>query len=162
MPLSFYWIPARDAQRAQDELNAALGSLRVVSTEKHFCALPPDPGWAVCLEYVEAGGAEAKARSRAKRIDYKEVLDPETFAIFAALRARRKEIAGAEGVPVYAVMSNEQLAAMARHRCQALAELEAVEGVGKARTAKYGPRLLEALSDALAAQQDRAAGDEDE
>jgi hypothetical protein len=113
----FHWIPARNGQQAQADLNANLRTLRVLSVEKHFCPLAPDPGWAVCVEYLEAGAGDMAAGvAGAKRVDYREVLDPETFAIFAALRRLRKEIATQEGVPIYTIMTNEQLASVARKR----------------------------------------------
>ena len=98
MGMSFHWVPARNGRTAQEELNTSLRSLRVVSVEKHFCPLAPDPGWAICVEYADSGPTTAPGgASSAKRVDYREVLDPETFTIFAALRELRKQIAGEEG-----------------------------------------------------------------
>ena len=42
--------------------------------------------------------------------DYKQVLKPEEFEVFSRLREWRKGVAEKEGVPVYVVFSNEQLA----------------------------------------------------
>ena len=132
MPLSFHWVPARDSQGAEESLNRALRSLRVVAIEKHFCSVGPDPGWAVCLEYLDGGASPAGAKpGDSRRVDYREQLDPETFKLFAALRDWRKEAAARDGVPVYAVLSNEQLALVARRRCASLADLQRVEGVGQ-------------------------------
>ncbi|MEK7677766.1 MAG: HRDC domain-containing protein [Verrucomicrobiota bacterium] len=151
--MAFHWIPARHGQSAQAELNAALHSLRVVSVEKHFCPHPPDPGWAVCVEYVDSVSGTATTRpSGAKTVDYREVLDPETFAVFAALRELRKKIAAEEGVPIYAIMTNEQLAAVAQRRCQSLSDLESLEGLGPARARKHGPRFLETVRQSVAEQ----------
>jgi superfamily II DNA helicase RecQ len=123
----------------------------VISVEKHFCPNPGDPGWAVCIEHVEAGSGEPSARDGSgKAVDYREVLDPATFTLYAGLRSLRKEIALLEGVPIYAVMTNEQLAAIAQQRCKGLEDLKAVPGLGEARVRKYGPRFLNALRQALA------------
>ncbi len=55
-----------------------------------------------------------KTRGRAK--DYKELLNPEDFAVFAHCAEPRKAIAQAEAVPVYTVFTNEQLAQMVTNR----------------------------------------------
>ena len=52
-------------------------------------------------------------RGGKQRVDYKEVLSPADFALFAKLRDWRKATAEQEGIPVYAVLTNEQLAAIA-------------------------------------------------
>jgi superfamily II DNA helicase RecQ len=162
MSMTFFWIPARHGQAAQDDLNRALRTLRVVGVDKHFCPSPSDPGWAVCIEHVEtAAGSSAAGAVGGKAIDYREVLDPATFKVFAALRNLRKEIAAAEVVPIYAVMTNEQLAAIARQRCKTLEQLKAVEGVGEARARKYGPRFLEVLRQSEV-HGDGVAGDQGE
>ena len=46
------------------------------------------------------------------KVDYKEILTPEQFAVFARLRELRKEIASREAVPVYTIFTNEQLSQM--------------------------------------------------
>ena len=56
------------------------------------------------------------------------------------------KIAEAEGVPVYAIFTNEQLAAMVQRKATTAAGLAAIEGVGQARLEKHGPRLLAILA----------------
>jgi superfamily II DNA helicase RecQ len=162
MAMAFHWIPARNGQAAQAELNTALRSLRVLSVEKHFCPLASDPGWAVCVEYLDPDQTAAEpSGAGGKRIDYREILDPATFTIFAALRKLRKEIAAQEAVPIYTIMTNEQMAAVARKRCQSLADLESVDGLGAARTQKYGPRFLVVIRQAVAETSPPAHAEED-
>ncbi len=79
------------------------------------------------------------------KVDYREVLNEQDFAVFAKLRDLRKEIAQASGVPVYAVFNNEQLAKMVQEKARTKADLEAIAGVGDARIEKYGPRFLDFL-----------------
>ena len=73
--------------------------------------------------------------------------DPE-FAVFARLRALRMERADAEGVPAYALFTNEQLAEMVRRRVLTIAALRDIQGIGEARTEKYGEAFLHILQDA--------------
>jgi superfamily II DNA helicase RecQ len=78
-------------------------------------------------------------------VDYRVVLSPADFAVFARLRQARKELAQGEAVPVYTVFTNEQLAQMVQTRATTKAALETIAGVGDARIEKYGLRVLEIL-----------------
>jgi hypothetical protein len=67
--------------------------------------------WALAVEYLEgpALSGPGKTRGGKPRVDYKEVLSPADFALFAKLRDWRKTTAEKEGIPVYAVLTNECL-----------------------------------------------------
>lgn len=125
-------------------------SRRVLSVEKHFCGGDASPGWAVCLEYLEGRASEGSAKTVGGKngIDYREVLDPPIFALYAALRAWRKETAAKEGIPPYTILTNEQMASVAGKRCQSCGELETITGVGAGRVRKYGEQLLAVLRQA--------------
>jgi superfamily II DNA helicase RecQ len=100
------------------------------------------------VEYLERGGEGGGpgTADRAKRgVDYKEVLSAEDFAVFAKLRDLRKEMAEKEGVPPYAVFTNEQLAAMVTTKADTQAALAKIDGIGSARIEKYAAAFLEAL-----------------
>ncbi len=60
--------------------------------------------WSICVDYLETGqygrAAQGGASERG-RVDYREVLSPEQFALFVKLRALRQGIAKDEAVPVY-------------------------------------------------------------
>lgn len=76
--------------------------------------------WCLAVEFLDAAGPTASGGGggdngqRKNRIDYKETLPPAEFARFSKLRELRKQIAEAEGLLVYAVFTNEQLAAIAQ------------------------------------------------
>jgi ATP-dependent DNA helicase RecQ len=80
----------------------------------------------------------AKARSRAGG----EIVNPETFE---RLRAVRKRLADAEGVPAYIVFSDAVLREMAKHAPQTHAELLGIPGVGPVKLERYGEAFLEVL-----------------
>ncbi len=125
-----------------EALNQDLRSLRVVSVQRHLCASASEPGWAICVEYLEDRTSGRNKDDDDKRVDYREVLDAESFKVFSALRSWRKATAEKESIPVYTILTNEQLAEVARRRCASLSELEAIDGIGAARVKKYGPALL--------------------
>lgn len=73
------------------------------------------------------------------------MLKPEEFEVFSRLREWRKGMAEQEGVPVYVVFTNEQLAEMVKKRVSTKAGLKEIEGVGDARVEKYGAAVLERM-----------------
>lgn len=102
---------------------------------------------------VETVGSprERPAAGNSPRVDYRESMTPQNFATYCRLRDERKRIAEAEGVPVYTVFSNAQLAAMVERKAASTRELAEIEGVGAARVEKYGARMVEVLLGALGA-----------
>jgi superfamily II DNA helicase RecQ len=77
-------------------------------------------------------------------VDYREKLPPEQFERFARLRALRKQMAQAEGVPPYAIFNDQQLAQIAMDPAMALSTLAGLPGVGPNRVEKYGAAFLAA------------------
>ena len=67
---------------------------------------------------------------RKNKIDYKEVLSEQDFAVYSTLRDIRKKIADTEGVPVYTILTNEQLAEIVRRKITSKNALSAIQGIG--------------------------------
>ena len=126
------------------DLNAWLASHRVVAVQQHVVTAPGGALLVFVVQSIEAGTSRTGTTSAAvaRKIDYKEALSPEEFSLFSRLRDERKRIADAEGVPVYAVFTNEHLAEMAKRRPATLSSLGSIDGMGKARLEKHGARLL--------------------
>jgi superfamily II DNA helicase RecQ len=102
--------------------------------------------WTICVTF-EPSGARPAGGKRGK-IDFKDVLSPPEFAVFARLRALRKTMADGEGVPAYALFTNDQLAEMVQRRVSSAAALREIPGVGDSRVEKYGKAFLEVLKQA--------------
>lgn len=143
MRICFFSVPAREPEGVADEVNQFLASHRVLSVDRHLVADGPGSFWAICVSYLDRAGGPPLARKG--KVDYREVLPQEQFAVFAKLRALRKQIAESEGVPAYALFTNEQLAAMVQRRVKTTEDLATVEGVGPSRVEKYGSVFLEVL-----------------
>ncbi|PIE84244.1 MAG: hypothetical protein CSA07_03325 [Bacteroidia bacterium] len=131
----------------ENQLNLFLEGHRVLALERHFVDLGGQPSWALLVVYdalpATSAGSSAPRGNRTPRVDYKEVLPPEIFAVYEQLRSCRKQISEADGVAVYNIFVNEELAAMAALPQLDLASIQATEGVQKGRAEKYGQRLLE-------------------
>jgi superfamily II DNA helicase RecQ len=147
MKYRFFAIPALDPEAGQDALNAFCAGRRVVSVDKHFVAESGNSFWAVCVTWQD-GPAPGKAGpdSRRDRIDYRAVLSEADFAVHAELRNLRKRLSEQDGVPAYALFTNEQLAEMVTRRARTVVDLGAIEGVGKSRVDRYGAAFLAVLN----------------
>jgi superfamily II DNA helicase RecQ len=148
MAFAFFTVPIQDGGQAEAEVNAFLRTHKVLAVDRRWVEQGASSFWCFCVDYLDGpvpGFGALRTGGRAK-VDYKEVLTPEQFAVFARLRDLRKEMAQAEAVPVYTIFTNEQLAQMVQTRAASKAALEQIAGVGDARVEKYGPRVLELLN----------------
>ena len=142
MQWSFLRIPVIGGDEAE-ELNRFLRSVRVLNVHREFVSHGDASFWAVAVEYLPGeAGSRGKREAGAERVDFRAVLSPEDFSLFARLREWRKEVGVAEGVPVYTIFTNEQLAEMARRRPSTRTALAEVDGIGKGRIEKYGEAVL--------------------
>lgn len=135
--INTFFVPLSGGEAEQGELNAFLRGHRVLQIEKAFSG----NCWAFCVEWLEGGTSQSGWKQ--KRVDYREILEPEVFERFTKLRERRKAIATEDGVPPYMVMTDAQMAEAARHEPLTEGDLKRIEGFGEARLEKYGVRLLE-------------------
>ena len=146
MQLKLFIVPVKNLSLPEGEMNAFLRAHRVLAVRKEFVSDGENSFWTFCVEYLESAPAGLAAPgSKLPKVDYKEVLQPEEFEVFSRLRDWRKSVAEKEGVPVYVVFTNEQLAEMVKKKVSTKAALKAIEGVGEARIEKYGDAVLERL-----------------
>ncbi|HMQ11878.1 MAG TPA: HRDC domain-containing protein [Candidatus Competibacter phosphatis] len=148
MKYRFFHVPALDSAAETEVLNRFLAERRIVAVDRQFVADGGNSFWAFSVAYRDGASASdpmgAAGRAEKTKIDYREVFDERDFA---TLRTLRKELAEAEGVPAYALFTNEQLAAMVRGKARTVTDLAAIEGVGKSRVEKYAAAFLKVLAD---------------
>jgi superfamily II DNA helicase RecQ len=149
MQFKFFMIPASNAVEAEAELNAFVRSHRVLTVNRQLVADGQASYWAVAVEYLDGKPGQGKAAGGGERsrVDYKDVLDEQQFAVFSRLRDLRKEIAETEGLPIYVIFTNEQLAEMVRSKVTSKAAMSKIEGVGEGKVTKYAERFLAVLAE---------------
>jgi len=148
MQYQFFRIPAVTPGDAAEEFNRFLRSNRVLNVNREFVVQGENSYWALAVEYLSgesAPQAEKKPRPR-NRVDYRELLKPEDFALFAKLREWRKETGENEAVPLYTIFTNEQLASMAQQRVSSRNQLAEIDGIGKGRLDKYAAAVLKIIA----------------
>lgn len=129
-----------------EDLNSFLNSNRVATVTQHLV----QSGGSSMLVFVVStpGGSPASGSGGSEpKVDYRELLKAEEFSVFSRMRDLRKKWSEAEGVPLYSIFTNAQLADMVQRRASSLADLKSIEGVGHARVDKYGSQLLPLLAE---------------
>ncbi len=149
MAFQSFRIPVRSSEWAESELNNFLANRRVLCVDRRWVDQGENSFWAVLVDYLDSptGSSRAAVATASKRkIDYKEVLSPADFEEFAQLRVLRKELAAIDGVALYNVFTNEQLAQIVQSKARSMEDLKQISGIGDARVNKYGARALELLT----------------
>ncbi|PWC95999.1 HRDC domain-containing protein [Azospirillum sp. TSO5] len=165
MQLHFFTIPVHGGDEAAETLNRFLGGHCNLAIDRSFVQDGGNSAWSLCVSFEPADGGDrpASGGKRATKLNYREILNGQDFALFARRRVLRKELAEAEGVPAYALFTNDQLAAMVQRRVQSRAGLLEIDSVGDARVDKYGARFLALLRPTAAplSEPSNATGDDD-
>ncbi len=131
----------------EDALNLFLRSHKILTVHREFLADGINSAWYFAVEFLDGHTSERNVTSDGrKRIDYRETLDPESFALYARLREWRKQVSEQEAAPLYTIFTNKQLANIAENRVQSREELRKIEGIGAARIDKYGDIVIELVT----------------
>lgn len=140
MQVKIFTLPIHGSEQMEEEANRFLRSHRVMTIDRQFS---PDGGgyWTLFVTYQDglpsASSNQGMGVSRSGKVDYREVLSPEEFGRFARYRDVRKELAAQQGVPAYAIFTDEELSQIARMEKVTLEAIAAIKNVGK-RAEKYG------------------------
>jgi superfamily II DNA helicase RecQ len=141
---TFFLSPFGEPSACED-LNHFLRSHRIVNVEKKMVDGERGTGWLFLIEYgQENKGAPQSAKDR---VDYRSILSEQEYALFERLRQLRKETAEKHGVPVYAVFTNDQLAAMVKSPPKTLRDLQKLNGIGEGRVKQYGEVFFTLLAE---------------
>ena len=137
MQIKTFSVPLLGGEKLNEELNAFLRSKKVLELDKQLVVSNGSAFWSFCVSYLDEGAIKERAK-----VDYREVLDPESFARFARMREIRKEISKEEGTLAFAIFTDEELAGLAKIDRLTLQNMQSVKGVGEKKVEKYGARFI--------------------
>ena len=137
MQIKIFTIPIQGGEHINAEMNTFLRSKKVLQTENQLINNDSGTFWCFCIKYLDDALREKKGR-----VDYREVLDETSFHRFAHMRQIRKDLAQEEGVPAYAIFTDEELAGLARIEKLNLSEMKNIKGIGEKKVEKYGQHFI--------------------
>jgi superfamily II DNA helicase RecQ len=138
MQIKLFTIPIQGGEMITEEMNKFLRSKRVLQTESHLISSSSGAFWCFCIQYLE----ENTSPVGKGKTDYREVLDEASFARFARMRQIRKGLALEEGIPAYAIFTDEEMAGLARMEELTLSNMKTIKGVGEKKIEKYGAHFI--------------------
>lgn len=139
MQIKIFSIPVIGGEQMTLELNTFLRAKKILQTEGQLVTLGQSAFWTFCIRYLDDHPLPDKEKTK---VDYRQVLDEETFKRFAHMREVRKKLAQEEAIPAYAVFTDEEMAGMAKINPLTLAAIKQIKGVGEKRAEKYGPYFM--------------------
>ncbi|MCP4282812.1 MAG: hypothetical protein GY776_22810 [Alteromonas sp.] len=140
-------LPTIGDEAQESALNHFLAQHKIIHVDRQIVSLGEQSYWTLCVNYQgQATQHKVASADKKPRIDYKEVLTEAQFSVFAALRELRKELAAKDGVPVFGVFTNDQLAQMVKLPVLTSAQLTAIDGIGESKLSRYGGSFLAVLN----------------
>ncbi len=146
MQVQVFSIPTFDSQTAINEMNSFLRSHQIIDVERQLIKRETFEYWAIFVRYDDVSAPPKVAFSKNEKVDYMKVLDEPTFKIFNELRKHRKTLSEKEGVPIYAIFSNEELAKIAALPDMSAQNITKIKGIGAAKAEKYGEAIIKLFS----------------
>lgn len=146
MRIKCFAIPALAPDEASEIVSRFLAEHRILTVDREFISNGAGSHWAICVTYIQASQPTSQPiKPKRGQVDYREVLSPQDFAVYNRLRKLRKQLAERDGVPAYALFTNEQLAKIVTERFDEPGHLAKISGVGPTRVEKYGEAFIAAL-----------------
>ncbi len=87
MAYQLFTFPLSAGVSDMEPFNRFLKEHRVIQVERHLVEAGSQPVWTFCVEYLETSDPVPSSPGRSKEgVDYKALLPPADFAVFARLR----------------------------------------------------------------------------
>lgn len=147
MYFKIFNIPIPDSEGELERLNKFVSGVRVISVRKEVAVTGGISYWSFVIEYYRENNTGERSETRKNRIDYREVLAEEDFAVYSALRDVWKKLAEQEGVPVYTIATNEQLAEIVTKKTITKNKMSEIQGMGEKKLEKYGGHFIEKMKE---------------
>lgn len=141
MQYEIFTIPVFNPEEGIEKLNRFLRGHKVVNIEKQFYVLGGDAYWSFCITYLQ--GQNIVQHDKKEKVDYKEILDENSFAKFTKLRSLRKILAEKDAVPAYAVFTDAELSMISQLDVINESNVRKIQGIGDKRMEKYGNMICE-------------------
>jgi superfamily II DNA helicase RecQ len=140
MQIRLFTIPIGDNGTALNEMNGFLRAHKILEVENQLISNENGAYWCFCVRYIE-NIINSIGESKSK-VDYKEQLDEDTFKRFSKLREIRKKVATDDGVPAFAIFTDEELSGLAKLERINEKTMLSIKGIGDKKVEKYAKYFL--------------------
>lgn len=124
------------------ELQSFLENREALDVSEHFFVHERVPTLALLVRYREVARPAGAPAREGPRPDPAAELSGEDRPLYEALRKWRNERARRDGRPAYVLLTNRQVAEIARKRPGSLRALQELEGVGEGKARDLGEEML--------------------
>lgn len=143
MQIKIFTIPCVESNESNEELNRFLRGNKIVNVEKQFYILNNQAYWTFCVIYLLSQNQVQTSHEKKDKVDYKSILDENSFAKFTQLRSLRKMLSEQDVVPAYAVFTDVELSQISQLEEINESNILKIQGIGVQRTEKYGKKICE-------------------
>ena len=140
MQIKLFTIPIGDSGEAVEEMNRFLRGNKILEVQNQLVNNQNGAYWCFCIRYIEKSFNTAK--SPKAKVDYKYILDELTFQKFSKLREIRKKVAAEEGIPAFAVFTDEELAGLAKLKTINEKSMRSIKGIGDKKVERYAKHFI--------------------
>ena len=140
MQIKLFTIPIGDSGAALDEMNRFLKGNKVLEVQNQLISNENGAYWCFCVRYIEKDLSQTMYSKT--KVDYKQVLDDATFQKFSKLRAIRKKVAADEGMPAFAIFTDEELAGLAKLETITEKTMLSVRGIGDKKVERFAKHFI--------------------
>jgi len=140
MQIKLFTIPIGDNGTALEEMNRFLRGNKILEVQNQLISNENGAYWCFCVRYIEKTFAPAEEQKG--KVDYKQVLDDATFKKFSKLREIRKKVAADEGLPAFAVFTDEELAGLAKLETISAKSMLTVKGIGDKKVERFAKHFV--------------------
>jgi len=140
MQIKLFTIPVGDSGTAQEEMNRFLRGNKILEVQNQLISNENGAYWCFCVRYIEK--AFVPTDEQKGKVDYKQILDEATFKKFSKLREIRKKVAADEGLPAFAVFTDEELAGLAKLETITPKSMLTVKGIGDKKVERFAKRFI--------------------
>jgi superfamily II DNA helicase RecQ len=132
MQVKIFNIPIPEGDSATEDMNVFLRSKKILSVQNEFVTTSSGLFCCFVVRYIDVYvGSLGTNPSERVKIDYREVLDTDAFGRFSNLRETRKRIAQEEGIPAFAVLTDAELAELAKIETLTIESFKTVKGIAE-------------------------------
>jgi len=145
MQIQLFHIPVFTNDEELKRLNAFLRGNKIIDIEKQFVNNGNHSFWSILVRYLVSQQVQNLNDLPKTKVDYKTILDAETFKKFSRLREIRKMLAIEDAVPAYAVFTDEELSGIAQLQQITKNNMLSIKGIGEKKVEKYGLKIQELI-----------------